>query len=146
MTEPVPSRTLEYATDPPPVGKPLPMWAWLLAALFFPAGHFIALSAAKIHSWKRGIILSITCYATLNAAVPFLMFQSENATRIVQMLALDVLYVAWIAWGYAAYRIGQKAHYWSAQARRLWRMMAWIGAVMLILSMTSIVVTKFLFH
>jgi len=48
---------------------PLPRWAWVLAALLFPAGVFVALSAARVLTWRAGVALAVASYAALVAAV-----------------------------------------------------------------------------
>ncbi|HTH46159.1 MAG TPA: hypothetical protein VMB21_01480, partial [Candidatus Limnocylindria bacterium] len=44
--------------------RPLPAWAWVLAALFFPSGVFVAFGSARLLSWPKavaGALLSYGC-------------------------------------------------------------------------------------
>jgi len=106
--------------------RTLPRRVWVLAALLFPAGVFVALSAARVLAWRAGIALAVASYAALVAAMLLFMPCLHATDPTTSNSAALVLFLLLAGTGLWQFRIGRARGYWSTQAVRIWKI---IGVV-----------------
>ena len=110
--------------------RPLPLWAWALSILLFPAGVFVALAASRALRWRTALLL---CLATYAVAMPFictLRFLPPDMHLASSSVNTGLLLLA-IAVGQLQYAIGRSHGVWTARGRRMWKFFAAIAVVFL---------------
>jgi hypothetical protein len=115
--------------------RTLPPWVWVLGALLFPAGVFLALAAARVLAWRAGVALAVVGHAALVAAVLLLMPYLNATGPTTSTLAALVLFLLLAGTGFWQYRIGRARGYWSTQAVRIWKI---IGVVVIALMIIDV--------
>jgi hypothetical protein len=122
--------------EPPPI-PPLSGRMWLLAALFFPMGTFLALAGARVLQWHRAIIYAFLSAIPM-AAFTWLFLLYMNQLDVAGALIQGALSVALLLYcflvGWLQYRLGQRAAAWTVKARKIWKGAFITGIVLLILT------------
>lgn len=125
--------------------RPIPGWAWVLAALFFPSGLFLAYGYARLLSWPRSILLALLSYGCIIGFARTMGYlEQTHASEFLRAAALSAGIFMLCAWGFVLFRIGQAAAYWSESGRRAWRYASWFGGSMFVLSTITMVGRIFL--
>jgi hypothetical protein len=108
--------------------RQIPRWAWVLAVLLFPPGVFVAFGCARLLSWWRSVLFAVLSYASLEGFLRTLLYLEDRgvpeAVRLAVVLGGHLLFSAW---GFALYRIGAAARYWSPAAQKRWRGAGWFA-------------------
>ena len=126
--------------------RQLPLWAWLLAAAFYPAGTFVALSAARVLRWRSGIALAVAWYALLAVGLPYLTPYLDARELAAQIPAVLLLFGFLVGLGLWQYRLGRRCGYWSEQARRIWWIFGVLVVVLLVVNLLSLIAYVLLIH
>jgi len=115
--------------------RQLPQWGWVLAAVFFPSGVFIAFGVARILSWSRAILFALLSYGCIIGFVQFMRHLEHGGTNyMAKAVAVPSGIAIIVIWGFVLYRIGQQANYWSSVAQRGWRLAGWFAVAVLCLA------------
>jgi len=93
--------------------------AWVMAALFFPMGTFLALGFGRVLLWRRAIILAIISALLLVGVVAGMAHYEEES--IQQSFTLFCGMVGYYLAGRGQYYLGNRASYWTDAGRRIWR-------------------------
>jgi hypothetical protein len=118
----------------------IPVWGWILGALFFPPGIFIVLAVARVLTWWRAIVLALLAYGLLLIMVHGMAIHDEAPYPHHLYMSLGfLLYV--IAVGQLQYAIGQKRGLWSNQARRIWKIFGYVAVIFFAMQAALISVT-----
>ena len=128
-------------SDPSDTALPrrLPQWGWLLAALFFPSGVFIAYGTARLLSWTRAVTLAVLSYGCVVGFVGLMMIVERfHAGSVVHSIALLGGFLVFYGWGTLLYRIGLNAGYWSPEVQRGWRRAGWFTTFVLVLAVLNV--------
>lgn len=121
--------------------RPIPKWAWVIGVLFFPSGMFVAYGSARLLSWGRSILLAAISYLCIIGFVRTMVYVEHGGwSELVGSVVLSGGVLMFCAWGFALYRIGQAAAYWSPSGQRGWRRAGWCGVAAFSLSLISILV------
>lgn len=113
--------------------RPLPVWVWILSALFLPYGVFIAYGFARLLSWPRSIALALSSAACVIVFVRLLSYLDEiHGDALTSYCANAAAVVMEAAWVYALYRIGRRANYWSPATLRGWRIAGWFAVALFV--------------
>jgi hypothetical protein len=101
---------------------------WILGILYFPWGIFLVLGMARLLSWTRCVLLTLTSFASALVGVQIIFdLKNTHASDLSLSLASAAGVVMYFGWGNIIYEIGQKAEYWSPRAQWSWRCASWIG-------------------
>jgi putative copper export protein len=110
----------------------LPGWAWLLAAVTYPAGIFVALAAARVMRWRLAVPLAIASYAFVPLG-GMLLERLDRGPGPGPHHLLQLLWIACIvALGFVQYHIGKRRGYWTDRARRRWKIFGVTAVTLLI--------------
>ena len=96
---------------------------WVIAFLFFPVGTAIYMRYLRIVSRWLSILLFLLSLAAFYAI--------NVVTTFWPLLAVCLLFYAM---GVVQFILGQRKRIWSPRALRLWKSLAWTGAVLVILT------------
>jgi hypothetical protein len=121
--------------------SPLPVWGWILAALFYPMGPFIALASARLLKWPTAIFLAIAAYAA-TAGIAFTMSRLGEGS-IIQTAFLVGAIIILLGAGILQFWVGARANYWSQTAKRLWTILGCLGALTFIGSIMVLIFKLF---
>jgi hypothetical protein len=119
----------------------LPVWAWLLAAAFFPAGTSLALAVGRVVRWPSAVALAVVWYAAAALAaphaVPYIDAKEPRAAAIGMMFVL-VAWIGLLAIGAWQYQLGKRRDYWTWQGRRIWKLLGIVALVLLVVNVLSL--------
>ena len=119
--------------------RPLPKWAWVLAVLFFPVGMFVAYGSARLLSWWRSVVLAVLSQACIiGFGQAMIQLEHRNSSEVARAALLSGGVLMLSAWGFALYRIGQSAAYWSPAVQRGWRRAGWFALAVFLLSLVTL--------
>lgn len=131
-----------YAEEPPPlpVATPGSSTLWLIAFLFFPFGTIIYMAVLRVVSFAMAVfLLFVSIAVTLGLAS--IMAQTHNERW--QMCVTLFIGVSVYALGLLQFILGEKARIWSPRALRIWRSLAWVCGVLLLVDILCLIL---LFH
>jgi hypothetical protein len=114
----------------------LPKWTWVLAAILFPPGVFVAYGSAGLLPWWPSILLAALSYACVFGFVEAMRFPMS---RVAHSAALLTGVLVFWGWGYALYRIGKAKAYWSTVGQRVWRRGGWFALAIVLLSVVGLI-------
>lgn len=124
----------------------LPQWSWVLAALFFPSGVFVAYGCARLISWSRAILLALTSYGSLAGFVQLMVrLEQDGASDVGKSIAILGGVTMLAGWGWLLYCIGQRVEYWSPTVHRGWCRAGWVAVVLICLA-SAVVGLQFVAH
>jgi hypothetical protein len=110
--------------------RPVPLWGWVLAALFFPPGIFIAMAVAGALRWWLASVLAAASYLLMILFLPGLaMTGNTQAPNLMHSYMLLALFLYFAGIGQLQYSIGRKHGLWTPRARRMW----WFFGALLLL-------------
>jgi hypothetical protein len=116
----------------------LPRWGWVLAILFYPVGPFVAFGAARLLKWWMAVCLAVVAYG-ITAGLAFGMSRVPEES-VAQGFILLAGSIGLVGMGWYQFRIGDKADYWSDDARRIWCIFGWIGAMAVVCALGTMLV------
>ncbi|HET6442516.1 MAG TPA: hypothetical protein VFH53_09080 [Phycisphaerae bacterium] len=114
----------------------IPVWGWILGALFFPPGIFIVLAVARALAWRRAIVLALLAYGLWDLMIYGSVISAPGHLSHEYSFLGVILYM--IAVGQLQYAIGQKHGLWSERGRRMWKIFGYTAAVLFALGATVI--------
>ncbi len=132
---------LDHKTDPEMEYKRLPLWSWIVAALFFPSGFFLAYGYARLLRWRQAAFFAAFSYAGLIVFVSMMQELERNQGGEFFQSILSLVFVGVLsAWGKFLHLIGERANYWSTAAQKMWRRASWFGIFLAALAALSVLV------
>ena len=111
--------------------RPLPVWAWALAAVLFPPGVFVAMAVAHALKWRGALFLAVLSYGLMMLYVTGLALVSDRSLLPHNYLLLGL----WLSHGCAGltqYAIGCRAGLWTARGLWVWRLVGAFYVVVLV--------------